>query len=202
MTALHKDEEWLETVACGVILRRDGRLQRTARLGGPDLKTAPPAELVGMWDRINDSLRALGPGWLVLIQTGRDVTRVVGPLAVSNAIRRHFEAAYYLTFELRCGAMKVRSRDARILGSQIQEKGANTNGYVNTFSKRTDRVLHVIESIVPAVRWLSEEDAITYTQARRAREHTGVRCAFEIVLNLWIVFSACALLPFSAGGMV
>ena len=202
MTALHKDEEWLEAVACGVILRRDGRLQRTARLGGPDLKTAPPAELVGMWDRINDSLRALGPGWLVLIQTGRDVTRVVGPLAVSNAIRRHFEAAYYLTFELRCGAMKVRSRDARILGSQIQEESANTNGYVNTFIKRTDRVLHVIESIVPAVRWLSEEDAITYTQARRAREQTGVRCAFEIVLTLWIVFSACTLLPFSAGGVV
>src|SRR5215475_4139104 len=202
MTALHKDEEWLEAVACGVILRRDGRLQRTARLGGPDLKTAPPAELVGMWDRINDSLRALGPGWLVLIQTGRDVTRVVGPLAVSKAISRHFEAAYYLTFELRCGAMKVRSLDSRILGSQIQEESANTNGYVNTFIKRTDRVLHVIESIVPAVRWLSEEDAITYTQARRAREQTGVRCAFEIVLNLWIVLSACALLPFSAGGVV
>jgi len=202
MTALHKDEEWLETVACGVILRRDGRLQRTARLGGPDLKTAPPAELVGMWDRINDSLRALGPGWLVLIQTGRDVTRVVGPLAVSNAIRRHFEAAYYLTFELRCEAMKVRSRDARRLGSQIQEESANTNGYVNTFIERTDRVLQVIESIVPAARWLSEEDTMTYTQARRAREQTGVRCAFEIVLNLWIVFSACALLPFSAGGLV
>ena len=202
MTALHKDAEWLEAVACGVILRRDGRLQRTARLGGPDLKTAPPAELVGMWDRINDSLRALGPGWLVLIQTGRDVTRVVGSLTVSNAISRHFEAAYYLTFELRCGAMKVRSRDARRLGSQIQEESANTNGYVNTFIKRTDRVLQVIESIVPAARWLSEEDAMTYTQARRAREQTGVRCAFEIVLNLWIVFSACALLPFSAGGMV
>jgi type IV secretion system protein TrbE len=202
MTALHKDEEWLEAVACGVIFRRDGRLQRTARLGGPDLKTAPPAELVGMWDRINDSLRTLGPGWLVLIQTGRDVTRVVGPLAVSNAIRRHFEAAYYLTFELRCEAMKVRSRDARILASQIQEVRADTNVYVNTFIERTDRVLQVIDSIVPAARWLSEEDAMTYTQARRAREQTGVRCAFEIVLNLWIVFSAFALLPFSAGGLV
>jgi len=97
--------------------------------------------------------------------------------------------------------MKVLSRDARRLGSQIQEESANTNGYVNTFIKRTDRVLQVIDSIVPAARWLSEEDAMTYTQARRAREQTGVRCAFEIVLNLWIVFSACALLPFSAGGM-
>jgi type IV secretion system protein TrbE len=202
MTALHKDEEWLEAVACGVILRRDGRLQRTARLGGLGLKTAPPAELVGMWDRINDSLRALGPGWLVLIQTSRDGARVVGPLAVSNAIGRHCEAAYYLTFELRCGTMKMRSRDARILRSQIQVEGAKTNGHVNTFIERTDRVLQLIESIVPAARWLSEEDAMAYTQARMARERTGVRCAFEIVLNLWIVFSACALLPFSTEGMV
>jgi hypothetical protein len=98
--------------------------------------------------------------------------------------------------------MKLRSRDARILGSEIQEESADTNGYVKTFIERTDRVLHVIESIVPAARWLSEEDAMTYTQARMAREQTGVRCAFEIVLNLWIVFSACALWPFSAGGML
>jgi type IV secretion system protein TrbE len=200
MNTLRKDEGWLAPVADGVILRRDGRLQRTARLGGPDLKTAPPAELVGMWDRINDSLRALGPGWLVLIQTGRHGARVVGPLAVSNAIGRHLEAAYYLTFELRCGAMKVRSRDARRLGSQIPEESANTNGYVNTFIERTDRVLHVIESIVPAARWLSEEAAVTYTRACMAHERTGLRCAFQIVLSLWIVFSACALLRFSAGG--
>jgi type IV secretory pathway VirB4 component len=67
VNTLRKDEKWLAPVACGVILRGDSHLQRTARLGGPDLKTAPPAELVGMWYRINDSLRALGSGWMVLI---------------------------------------------------------------------------------------------------------------------------------------
>ena len=43
---------------------------------------------------------------------------------------------------------------------------------------------------------------MTYTRAYMAREQTGVRCAFQIVLNKWIVFSACALLRFSAGGML
>jgi hypothetical protein len=119
----------------------------------------------------------------------------VGPLALDEVNGRQFEAAYYLTFELRSRGTKVRARDT-------QQESAHTNGRVNTFIERTDRVLQVIESVVPAVRWLSEEAAMTYTRARMAQERTGVRCAFEIVLNLWIVFSACALLRLSAGGMV
>jgi hypothetical protein len=35
-----------------------------------------------------------------------------------------------------------------------------------------------------------------------ASEHRGVRCAFQIVLSLWIVFPACGLLHFSVGGPV
>ena len=119
----------------------------------------------------------------------------MGPLALDEVNGRQFEAAYYLTFELRSRGTKVRARDT-------QQESAHTNGRVNTFIERTDRVLQVIESVVPAVRWLSEEAAMTYTRARMAQERTGVRCAFEIVLNLWIVFSACTWLPFSAGGLV
>ena len=43
---------------------------------------------------------------------------------------------------------------------------------------------------------------MAYTRACMASEHRGVRCAFQIVLSLWIVFSACGLLHFSAGGRV
>jgi hypothetical protein len=135
---------------------------------------------------------------MVLIQTGRDVARVaeeVGPLALAKVNGRQFEAAYYLTLELRSRGPKVHGRDT-------QQESAHTTGRVHTFIERTDRVLQVIESIVPAVRWLSEEAAMTYTRTRMAQERTGVRCASEIVLNLWIVFSACALLRLSAGGMV
>ena len=217
MTAFFKDQAWLASLSRGVILHTDGRLQRIACLGELDLEAAQPAEVVGMWARINDTLRTLGPEWLVLVQTCRYVPPVekvtcfatgsamliaIASKTGTNGKDHQFETAYHVTFELWCTAMKVRSRDGCMLASRGGEQSASASGYVNGFIERTDRVLQVIESIVPAARWLSEEDTMTYTQARRAREQTGVRCAFEIVLNLWIVFSACALLPFSAGGMV
>jgi type IV secretory pathway VirB4 component len=75
MTAFFKDHAWLASLTRGVILHADGRLQRIACLGGLDLEAAQPAELVGMWATINDTLRTLGPEWLVLVQTCRGVAR-------------------------------------------------------------------------------------------------------------------------------
>ena len=217
MTAFFKDQAWLASLSRGVILHTDGRLQRTACVGGLDLEAAQPAELVGMWAKINDTLRTLGPEWSVLVQTCHYMARVekvawfatrsAMPIAIaskagSNGKDHQSETAYYLTFELWCTAMKVRSRDGCMLASRGREQSASASGYVNGFIERTDRVLRMIERIVPAARWLSEEAAVAYTRARMASEHEGVQCAFQIVLSLWIVFSACDLLHFSAGGRV
>jgi type IV secretion system protein TrbE len=217
MTAFFRDQAWLASLTRGVILDTDGRLQRTACLDGLDLEAAQPAELVGMWATINDTLRTLGPEWLVLVQTCCCAARVekvawfaaphamlsaIASKAGSNGKEHQFETAYYLTFELWCAAMKVRSRDGGMLASRGREQGASASGYVNGFIERTDRVLQVIERIVPAAHWLSEEAAVAYTRACMASERRGVRCAFQIALSLWIVFSACGLLHFSAGGRV
>ena len=217
MTAFFKDQAWLASLSRGVILHTDGRLQRTACLGGLDLEAAQPAELVGMWARINDTLRTLGPEWLVLVQTCRYVARVekvawfatrsAMPIAIaskagSDGKDHQFETAYHVTFELWCAAMKVRSRDGCMLASRGREQSASASGYVNGFIERTDRVLRMIERIVPAARWLSEEAAVAYTRACMASEHRGVRCAFQVLLSLWIVFPACGLLHFSVRGPV
>ena len=53
---------WAALVAEGVILNKDGSLQRTARFRGPDLDSATPAELVGTTARLNNALRRLGSG--------------------------------------------------------------------------------------------------------------------------------------------
>jgi type IV secretion system protein VirB4 len=217
MTAFFKDQAWLASLSRGVILHTDGRLQRTACLSGLDLEAAQPAELVVMWARINDTLRTLGPEWLVLVQTCQYVGRVekaawfpahsamliaIASKAGSNGKDHQFETVYYLTLELWCAAMKLRSCDGCTLESWGREQSASASGYVNGFIERTDRILQVIERIAPVARWLSEEAAVAYTRACMASEHRGVRCAFQIALSLWIVFSACSLLYFSAGGPV
>jgi type IV secretory pathway VirB4 component len=62
---------WAALVGQGVILNKDGSLQRTARFRGPDLDSAVPAELVGVAGRLNNALRRLGSGWAVFVEAQR-----------------------------------------------------------------------------------------------------------------------------------
>src|ERR1700676_2147687 len=101
---------WAALVAEGVILNKDGSLQRTARFRGPDLDSATPAELVATAARLNNALRRLGSGWAVFVEAQRNSAETYPasdfPDAVSALVdeeRRaqfeeagaHFESAYY-----------------------------------------------------------------------------------------------------------
>src|SRR6201989_2408684 len=103
---------WAALVEKGVILNKDGSLQRTARFRGPDLDSATAAELVATTARLNNSLRRLGSGWAIFVEAQRtpalDYPDATFPDPVSALVdmeRReqfreegaHFESAYYLT---------------------------------------------------------------------------------------------------------
>jgi hypothetical protein len=66
---------WAALVASGVVLNKDGSLQRTARFRGPDLDSATPAELVGTSARLNNALRRLGSGWAIFVEASRDAAQ-------------------------------------------------------------------------------------------------------------------------------
>lgn len=103
---------WAALFAPGVILNKDGSLQRTARFRGPDLDSATPAELVATSARLNSALRRLGSGWAVFVEAQRipaqdyPVSEFPDPVsALVDAERcaqfeeagEHFESAYFLT---------------------------------------------------------------------------------------------------------
>ena len=104
---------WAALVADGVVLNKDGSLQRTARFRGPDLDSATPAELVGVTARLNNALRRLGTGWAIFVEASRhsaqDYPASQFPDPVSSVVDAeraaqfeeegaHFESAYFLTF--------------------------------------------------------------------------------------------------------
>lgn len=103
---------WAALIAPGIVLNKDGSLQRTARYRGPDLDSATPAELVGAASRLNNALRRLGSGWAVFVEASRnpalDYPHSTFPEPVSalvdierraqfEAAGSHFESAYYGT---------------------------------------------------------------------------------------------------------
>src|SRR6266404_862361 len=62
---------WAALVADGVVLNKDGSLQRIACFRGPDLDSATPTELVGVTARLNNALRRLGTGWVIFVEASR-----------------------------------------------------------------------------------------------------------------------------------
>ena len=103
---------WAALVAPGIILNKDGSLQRTARFRGPDLDSATPAELVATSARLNSALRRLGSGWTVFLEAQRipaldyPASKFPDPVSALVDAERcaqfeeagaHFESAYFLT---------------------------------------------------------------------------------------------------------
>ena len=130
---------WAALVAKGVVLNKDGSLQRTARFRGPDLDSATPAELVGTTARLNNALRRLGSGWAIFVEAQRDAanrypdSRFPDPVsALIDTERRaqfeeegaHFESAYFLTLcWLPPAEEAARAEQSQIAEAICKEKG-------------------------------------------------------------------------------
>ena len=62
---------WAGLIGPGIVLNKDGSLQRTARFRGPDLDAAIPAELIAVSARVNNALKRLGAGWALFVEAAR-----------------------------------------------------------------------------------------------------------------------------------
>src|SRR5260370_28932042 len=137
---------WAALAGEGIVLNKDGSLQRTARFRGPDLDSAIPAALVGVTARPNNALRRLGMGWAIFVEASRHSAQGYPasqfPDPVSSLVDAeraaqfeeegaHFESAYYLTFAFLPPA----------------EEAARAESF---------------EGFVPEAAWLSDAETLTY----------------------------------------
>lgn len=180
---------WAALIAPGVVLNKDGAFQRTARFRGPDLDSATNAELAGAAGRLNNALRRLGSGWAIFVEAQRhpsaDYPESVFPDPVSEMVdleRRaafkahhaHFESAYYLTVTWRPPA-EDRGRAARWLYEGGAERGVDWPAQVCGFIDRTDRLLALVEGLMPHAAWLDDEATLTFLHATISTERHKVR---------------------------
>jgi len=180
---------WAALIAPGVVLNKDGGLQRTARFRGPDLDSATNAELAGVAGRLNNALRRLGSGWAIFIEAQRHPSAAypdsLFPDPASGLVdeerraafqsdRAHFESAYYLTLVWLPPA-EDRGRAARWLYEGGAEKGVDWPSQVRGFVDRTDRLLALIEGLMPQAAWLDDEATLTFLHATVSTARHAVR---------------------------
>jgi type IV secretion system protein VirB4 len=180
---------WAALVEQGVILNKDGSLQRTARFRGPDLDSATAAELVAITSRLNNALRRLGSGWAIFVEAQRlpanhyPDSRFPDPASsLVDAERRaqfeeegaHFENRYYLTLVWLPPADDAARAEAWLYEGRSGEK-SDWRGALAAFIDRTDRVLALIEDFMPEAAWLDDSDTLTYLHSCVSTRRQRVR---------------------------
>ncbi len=180
---------WAALVQEGVILNKDGSLQRTARFRGPDLDSATAAELVAITSRLNNALRRLGSGWAIFVEAQRlpanhyPASRFPDPASsLADAERRaqfeeegaHFESRYYLTLVWLPPADDAARAEAWLYEGRSREE-SDWRGALKAFVDRTDRVLALIEDFMPEADWLDDSGTLTYLHSCISSRRQRVR---------------------------
>lgn len=180
---------WAALIDEGVVLNKDGGLQRTARFRGPDLDSSTPAELVATAGRLNNALRRLGSGWAVFVEAQRVPARAYpmsqfpDPVsALVDAERRaqfeeagsHFESQCFLTLVWMPPADEA-SRAGRWLYEGAAETGIDPREHLASFVSRTDRLLDLFDGFMPEAAWLSDAETLTYLHSTISSRRQRVR---------------------------
>ena len=181
---------WAGLVAPGIVLNKDGSLQRTARFRGPDLDASTPAELVAVAARVNNALKRLGEGWALFVEAARRAApgypESCFPDPASWLIdeeRRaafeqegaQFESDQFLTFCLLAPPERV-ARASRVLferGEGSREEGGfpsnaasrqqtHWRDVLEGFRAETDRLLDLLALLMPECAWLDDGETLAY----------------------------------------
>ncbi|MFE8874159.1 conjugal transfer protein TrbE [Acetobacter persici] len=188
---------WAALVEKGIVLNKDGSFQRTARIRGPDLDSATPAELIGVTGRLNNALRRLGSGWAVFVEAQRVPATIYPesdfPDPASQMVdleRReqfedegaHFESRYFLTLVWLPPA-ESSGRAERFLYEGREHDGADPHGILTSFIDRSDRLLALLDGFMPEAAWLNDGETLTYLHSTISTRNQRVRVP-EIPMHL------------------
>jgi type IV secretion/conjugal transfer VirB4 family ATPase len=180
---------WVALVAPGVVLNKDGSLQRTATFRGPDLDSAVAAELVAVASRINNAFRRLGSGWSIFVEAQRHEAAIYPASAfpdpasgLVDAERKadfeeegvHFVSGYYLTF-LYLPPAEEAARAETWLYEGREQSGVDPHEILRSFTDRTGRVLALLDGFMPECAWLDDAETLTYLHSTVSTKQHRVR---------------------------
>ncbi|WP_414903352.1 conjugal transfer protein TrbE [Sphingomonas flavalba] len=168
---------WAALIAPGVVLNKDGSVQRTARFRGPDLESATEAELVSACARANNVLKRFGSGWALHIEAERrealgypasdfpdPASRLVDEerRAGFKGAGAHFESRYYLTLTFLPPPDQADTAGRALIERGDDKQGRDWRQALAAFVAETDRALDLFSSFMPEIRALGDAETLTY----------------------------------------
>lgn len=171
---------WAALVAPGIVLNKDGALQRTVRYRGPDLQSASPEELLSYTARINNVLRRFRSGWVLHFEAGRvpaadyPVSEWPCPLsflideerrAAFESSAEYFESEYRLTFVYMPPADRTARAERAFLKQDELANPDHAGDRLGCFVQETDKAIDLLALPMPECRSLDDDETLAYLHA-------------------------------------
>lgn len=175
---------WAALVAPGIILNKDGSLQRSFAFRGPDLESATEAELIGVCARANNVLKRFGSGWALFFEAERREALAYPasdfPDAAAwlvDAERRfsfeaadaHFENRYYLTILWMPPADAADAAGRHLVSHEEEQVGRDWNEALASFVAETNRACDLFGAFMPEIDALGDAATLGYLHGTISR---------------------------------
>lgn len=175
---------WAGLVAPGIVLNKDGSLQRSAQFRGPDLDSASDIELTVTTARLNNVLRRLGSGWALFVDAER-ITSASYPQShfpeplswlveqerraafeptldeTDGYSAEHFESVYHLTL-LWLPPAQTSARATQLLYESPHTNAVDWRDALDRFTAESDRLFDLLDGVFPELAWLDDVATLSY----------------------------------------
>ena len=179
---------WAGLIAPGVVLNKDGSLQRTLRFRGTDVESSTQSVLVSSTARLNNALKRLTSGWVIYFELNRQPCTQYLPesrfpdmiSALIDAERReqfsdigeNFINHYYLTVQWLPSAIT----NKRFTQCFIKEKTDQTDDQqLEYFISSTNRLFDLLADLFFEATILDDDAVLTYLHATISTKNHFVR---------------------------
>lgn len=169
---------WAALIAEGVILNKDGSMQKTLCFRGPDLASCTEPQLVAATARLNNALKRLGSGWSLFIEARRQQAQAYPannafPDKVSLLIdeerrqlfqqeQENYESCYYLTFQYLAPRESVSKVSGWFISGRHKATHADYRKNLVFFQTTVTRIFDILRDFMFEVKPLSDEETLTY----------------------------------------
>jgi type IV secretion system protein VirB4 len=166
-------------IAPGVIINKDGSLQKSFRFRGPDLDSATQDELLAITARINNVLKRLQGGWAIFVEAHRIKSQIYPKSTFPDLISfyidkereetfsagNHYENNYYFTLLYLPPPDHVAKAESWLIsqnnGAQNSQEMTATH-HLQVFKTEATRLFHLFQEVMPEAAELTDEETVTY----------------------------------------
>ncbi|MEI6856237.1 ATPase [Psychrilyobacter sp.] len=167
---------WLSLVDKGIVLNKNGTLQKSYRYRGADLDSITIYELSNLNSQLNNIIKRLDNNWTIHIEAKRSKSKFYEKGNFPNLSGKiideereiffnkgnHYESEYYLTITQLLPSDLQKKMNGFLIEKQQQEKKDEFLEQLVEFKKKNREILNLFQSVFLEIKELSDEETYTY----------------------------------------